>query len=317
MIGAHASRPHYWRHLAPIVAELRARGHDVVESTRDATARATLADVEISLVASSADARLLRGRDLVYVEHGAGQTYSTAPGHPGWPGGRGLDHVRLFICPGEHVATAWRAEYRATPIAVVGCPALDRRVTSAIKFLRRKSHRRVVAFSFHWRCGIAPEAYPALEHYRAALPATIAELRSRSIDVIGHGHPRYWRRLEPTWRAMGVEAVGDYEEVLDRAGVLVADNTSALYEFAALDRPVVCLNAPEYRRDVEHGLRFWSHVPGLQVDEPGDLVDGISTAIADPGWARDLRSRAARYVYAQNDGRAAVRAAEAIEELTR
>jgi hypothetical protein len=78
-----------------------------------------------------------------------------------------------------------------------------------------------------------------------------------------------------------------------------------LYEFASTGRPVVVMNAPQYRRDVHHGLRFWDYPPGLQVDRPEQLADTIARALSDPEPARALRAAAVAETYAYTDGRAA------------
>lgn len=139
--------------------------------------------------------------------------------------------------------------------------------------------------------------------------------------MIGHAHPRAGRRAREMFDRLGVPFEVDVDRVLDRLArscqprLLVADNTSVMYEAAALDVPVLALNAPSYRRDVEHGLRFWDLVPGLQVDEPRDLEAGIVHALADPPEARALRARAGAHTYAHRDGSSSRRAAEAIEKV--
>jgi hypothetical protein len=149
----------------------------------------------------------------------------------------------------------------------------------------------------------------AYTHYRTALPA-LAE----RYTLIGHGHPRAWARLERVWRKLGVEPVARFEEVCRRAALYVADNTSTLYEFASTGRPVVVLNAPWYRRSVEHGLRFWqASGVGVHANEPGQLLGAVAVAMDDPGWQRELRERALRLVYANRRG-AAELAAQALEE---
>ncbi len=315
MIDAYASLPHYWTHLAPIVEELR---------TRDVHVRTWAArpgdpwgapirtrprhDPTVVLVAAYVDARAFRAAPVIYVEHGAGQSYRDDVGAPGWPGARGLDHVRLFVCPGDHVAGAWRAQYPQAAVETVGSPHVD-----SLLAIRQEPEPATVALSFRWNCQLCPEARSAFDHYDRALPDIIDRLRD-TYRVVGHGHPRVWPRLRKRWEALGVEPVRDFGQIWQRAAIFVADNTSALYEFAASGRPVICMNAPWYRRDVDHGLRFWSHVPGVQVDDASGIPDAVKRARAGEGEA--LRARAVAHVYAHRDGTAASRAADAIQEAT-
>jgi glycosyltransferase involved in cell wall biosynthesis len=90
-------------------------------------------------------------------------------------------------------------------------------------------------------------------------------------------------RLEQTYRQCGIEVVRSFDEVCRRADVYACDNSSSIYEFASTGRPVVLLNAPWFRRDVEHGLRFWAAAGiGRQVDEPEDLAEAIRCSLSEP-----------------------------------
>lgn len=142
----------------------------------------------------------------------------------------------------------------------------------------------------------------------------IQRFRAQGWKVIGHGHPRD-DHAKKRWESMGVEWVATDDEVFRRASLLIADNTSLMYEFASLGRPVLALNAPWYRRDVEHGLRFWSHVPGMQIDTPERLWDLDLDAYVSSPEVEMLRERAAVEAYAHVDGHAAQRAASFIVDL--
>lgn len=171
--------------------------------------------------------------------------------------------------------------------------------------------RAVVAVSFHWDNHQRSEARWALPHFRRGLaPLT------RHFEVLGHGHPRAFRHLEPTYLEAGIEPVKSFDEVLERAEVYACDNSSTIPEFASIGRPVVFLNAPWYRRDVAYGGRFWEW-PGAQVqcDDPADFIGAVFTALKDPRSARDSRARMVESVYAFTDGRAAERAATAIRSV--
>jgi hypothetical protein len=130
----------------------------------------------------------------------------------------------------------------------------------------------MAVITFHWDAHrVCPEASSALDHYVEALPDIVESLSRQGFDVHGHYHPRD-QRLMRMWKHMGVPVIDNARGVRDRAGLLIADNTSMLYEFAHLRRPTGVLNAPWYRRDVHHGLRFWDFVPGHQFDGPEELM---------------------------------------------
>ena len=262
------------------------------------------------VTASVNDARLVQksGRPQVFCEHGAGQSYSSE--HPSYAGGRGgRQNVRLFLCPNEAVAERNRRAYPGVPAVVIGCPKLDAWHREPPK---PRSEPPVVALSFHWPCEVCPETRWAFPHYRKGL-GTVA--RDPRWQLIGHGHPRALSALRGHYATLGVEVVEQFAEVVARADCYVCDNSSTMFEFASLGRPVVVLNAPWYRREVEHGLRFWEAAGvGVQCDEPEDLPEAIVTALQDAPERRRAREAAVALAYAYTDGRAAQRAAKAIRE---
>lgn len=172
----------------------------------------------------------------------------------------------------------------------------------------------LVAFTWHWQYDGVPEGRSALPHYRAAVEALA--VTPRPYALLGHAHPRAWKEVAPWYDQLGIESTPNLDDVFDRADLLVADNTSALYEFASLDRPVLVLNAPWYRRDVEHGGRFWRWADvGVQVDHPDQLAGGITVALTDPPLIAQRRRQIVAEVYASADGTAAARAVHAIHSV--
>lgn len=329
-VDAFCSQPHYLEHLAPVWFELsgEVRGRFYVAGL--------LADSHngegipgwtvgypppgpglLTLVAGAPD-ELAIARPVIYLEHGAGQTYRGDPDpavrdHPGYSGSPGHDRVRLFLCPGRAVVDRWRARYPHTPAVAVGCPRLDH------------WHRRpakpagappTLAVTFHANNVLTLETRPAWKHYEDGLPEAVRELREAGWQIIGHGHPKLWRPLAAYWQAIGVEAVQSIDEVFARADVLAADNTSAAPEFATLGRPIIWLNAPWYRRDVDHGGRFWDWAgAAVSVDGPEGLPEAARWALLDDPVIRRGREQMVRDVYVGCDGGAAARAVAAILSL--
>jgi hypothetical protein len=87
-----------------------------------------------------------------------------------------------------------------------------------------------------------------------------------------------------------------------------------MFEFAATGRPVVVLNAPPFRRNVEHGLRFWEAAGvGVNVERAAGLVDAVDAAVADAPQVRAAREAAVAVVYQPLRGGAALAARALLE----
>jgi hypothetical protein len=304
MIDAFASAAWYVDHIAPVWLALprEQRGTFYLGGSAPDAARGlpgirihrVTADQVPILTVSYGDFRAatMAGRPMIALgQHGAGQSYSGD--HPAYPGGRGQDRASLFLVPNDHAAARTRHAYPRARVELVGCPKLDG--------LPRKDRdgEPVVAVSFHWDGpAVAPEMRSAWDHYRAALPALAREYR-----VIGHAHPRSIAVVGRAYRQAGIEVVPSFVDVLRRADVYVVDNSSSLFEFAATGRPVVVLNRPDFRRNVEHGLRFWAaSTVGVNCDGPADLAAAVARAIEDPPEVRRAREAALDLVYRPRSG---------------
>lgn len=324
-VHAYASRQHYADHLLPIWRalpdELRGESWSLYRNepwgkVRSNPARnSARSNRDVILVASYQDLTRWPRQPVVYVEHGAGQSYLAVPtsgAQLGYPGGLHPPNVIGYVCPSERVASAWRQARPDVAVCVAGCPRLDPWLSGA----RGAPEARTVAFTWHWDARtVCPEARSALRWYRADLARVASVWRGQGFTVLGHGHPRHWTKMKALWDEVGVEAVESSETVLDRSGVVVGDNSSLLFEAAALGRAVVCLNAPWYRRDLHHGLRFWDLVPGVQIDGPDELAAFDLAGYADDPATIAHGLRVGREVYTHTDGRAAERAARWLTSL--
>lgn len=318
MIDLYCGQSHYADHAWPIwnalPDEIKGRAWSTRSDSWWGPKLARSDDLSHMVIcAGLSDAQRVCQRRLLYVEHGAGQSYPGDPksaGHGSYGGGAGLGAAILFIVPGPHAGAAWRAAYPNTVVAEVGCPKLD-----LFHGRSRGGLADTIGVTWHWDCGLIPETRSAWSHFMRSFQGFVDAARSEGIKVLAHAHPRAHRGMRHWAETIGMEWEPIAERLFARADMIIGDNTSLLYEFASLDRPVLCLNAPWYRRDVEHGLRFWSHVPGLQCDEPSDLVRLAFEAWWDPDEARALRAAAVAEAYSACDGQATRRAVAAICEV--
>lgn len=259
---------HYWAHLIPIweayeqkFGPVELYGH-MEGWKRQAPRRGN----RLAVVASYKDYLSVRGaHPVVYLEHGIGQTYLdfTSPSYAGNPG---KEHVTLFLCPNELCAEKNRATYPRAQVEVVGSPYLD----------SFKGNLRVGSYpiiSFHWSIPgnrVPPEMTSAFPHYEYRISAIP--------DIHGHYHPRARDELVPFYQEHSIPVIDDFVDVIRHASVFICDNSSAIYYAAACGIPTVILNAPWYRRDVHHGIRFWDILPGIVIDDPADLPEASEMA---------------------------------------
>jgi hypothetical protein len=76
----------------------------------------------------------------------------------------------------------------------------------------------------------------------------------------------------------------------------------------------VWLNCPDYRRDVDHGGRFWDWPRGQpQCDDPSEVVAAIEQVLADETLV-PVRERMVGSIYARPPGESARAAVAAILE---
>lgn len=296
-----ASQPHYVDHLRPVYEALPEEARGIF-----ATSRNELASGVLTVVSSYADLLVVKDCPVVFFEHGSGFRYNN--NHPSYSGSAKRDGVVLF-CNANRIVEAQNQE--ANPDAkhvIVGCPKLDALV--AAEFVPDDTAE--VAFSWHWECSVAPETRSAWKHYQPHLKR-IADENKSMWSPLGHAHPRAWKTVARDYEAWRWCTARSFSDVAARADVYVCDTSSTIYEFAALGRPVVVLNAPWYRKNVYHGLRFWDHIPGIQVDDPKDLGRAIREALDNDTWAEE-RKRITDIVYPYV-GEASQRAASAILDI--
>lgn len=346
-VNLFATQPHYLDHLAPIwhalhpaergqvwcgnvPTKLHARDLGLAPQPRSGRTYPIGRDTMIGkiqphvLVAGESDYRNTMSARCVFVAHGAGQTYVDDPGRLGSKPEVPRSRVDLFLMPGPDVADQWRARNPRTPVEAIGCPKLDPWINTFAttnrlprSMLRELNTDPTIAVTFHWEppeSRSCPERRSSYAHWAGALAELADQAEQRHWRLLGHAHPRDWPRMAALWARLDVEMAYHLTDVYDQADVLVADNTSAMFEMAALDRPIVVLNAPWYRPHVEHGLRFWTHAglgPNCWDGQGNTLVTAVEQVLGHDQW-QEARARATTQVYGGVTGAAAPRAAQAI-----
>lgn len=278
--------------------------------TLDQPGRATRPAMgRIAMVAGWQDVAPLRGTcQMIYVEHGAGQAYQGKLHDPSYSGSGGVRHrgVIGYVAPSDTVAQRWRA-----PSVAVGCPKMDQ----YIGLPRQYRPERTVCFVWHWPCHLLPEAESVWPHYENDFDEIVLRFRAQGFRVIAHEHPKWRGEMTKRMRGFGVEMLESDDDVFKQADIMIVDNSSLAFEFMLLDRPVVFLNAPWYRKDVDHGGRFWEWTRGHpMVDGPDELIMLNLWDWIDPPHLATIRETAAK-VYAVRDGTSAAKAAAWIKTL--
>lgn len=286
-INAYASERHYYEKLLPIWSLLpeQLKGSFTVHPRLDGV------DGEVGppnqdgilMVASHKDSLHSIGK-FIYVEHGSGQSYG---GTKDWYSNAHRPNMLAALVPGPYCAQKTQKANPGVPVIQMGAPHL-----AGIK----RQNPQKLAFAWHWRCAITIESDTAFDEYREAM----FEAATRW-TTIGTGHPRIIGEISAVYQQRGIEVAYNSFDVLKQCGLLVADNTSLIYEAAALDIPVILVNRYDWRRDRDYGLRFWDITPGPSVDHPSELVPMIESQLEDKTdkW-KEMRKATTEYVYGSN-----------------
>lgn len=295
-----ASQPHYHDHLRAIWKHLPEdiQGLEVIGN--HGRLPHNIAPNDCCIVASYDDLDRTAGLPTIFVEHGAGQRYAgLAERVRPYYGGPMPDNVIGYVGPRQECVDEFVAQ--GIEGIAAGSPICDN--------FELYGDERTAVITFHWNAvRVCPEAMGAYPHYAGdSLARIVRTLRENDWEVLGHRHPRLIHPVN-LWTRLGVTEV-DAATARRRATLLISDNTSFAYEMAYLARQNICLNAPWFRRDVEHGLRFWSNPPGPMVDSPGELVEMITNYDSHFPAVEAVTGAQAAYGKVINNGHDGLRAA--------
>lgn len=183
----------------------------------------------------------------ILLEHGVGQSYIT--NKTSWARGSTKydDNIILYMATNNYCYDAFKKHHKNIPIEIIGCPKLDN-----IPIMNPNLEDPLICFSWHWDAIEIPETRSGFDYWKDSL----IELSKHNRIVI-HGHPRIQNITSEFARDNNIQFISSFNRVLELADIYVCDNSSTIYEFAVTNKPVILLNNPFYRRDINHGLRFW------------------------------------------------------------
>lgn len=224
---------------------------------------------------------------FILIEHGAGQTYITDAAS--WS--RGVSEydtrVKAFLGTNKYCVDAYQHHHPDIPCYVCGCSKLD-----DVRVDKANLDNPLIVFSWHWDCSKPPETAGGFNYWKNALPSL-----AQKYNIAIHGHPRLQPQTEAFASRNNLRFIKNFSDVLAEADIYACDNSSTLFEFAAF-KPVIVLNNPWYRRDVEHGMRFWEFADmGVNCDDTKDLAQCIDTAKTDTYETRRAEVTDAMYPY--------------------
>lgn len=309
--------PHFVDHLAPIWFAFPREHRGLFHARGRGAARARELGIEpvhlpprraeLVLVASFEDHRAVHPSPTVFLNHGVGQTYRGDPNvanHSSYSGGKDRERAVLHLCPSLRDSLNCSG-----PTAIVGVPKMDPYypVTNVTV-----PTNPTVAVSFHADIALCPETRWAFPYFKEA----VLQLKE-DFNLIGHCHPRMRGIMERWYARHSIPYFPHFSDILNNADLYVIDNSSTMYEFASTGRGVVTLNAPWYRRDVHHGLRFWDAIPGIDIDNPELLSAAVEMTLEDRPNVRKKRVDAVATAYdgVDLDGHATERAVSALMEV--
>jgi len=130
---------------------------------------------------------------------------------------------------------------------------------------------------------------------------------------------RWWRQMARD--DSHVRLIADVTAAMLAADLMISDASSVIFEFLALDRPIVLVTNPRHRHDPAYDPRDivwrWRDL-GDEVTDPASLASVVATALADPGRHASKRAAYAQQLFGPHtDGQNHVRVAATLAELAR
>ena len=258
-------------------------------------------------------------KQVILCEHGCGQIYDH--GSPSYAGGLDRGWLSLCIVPGERPWAKQLEKYPNVPCIKTGCPKLDsfKDYIKPDKILQMSN--MVVGVSTHFDSGHIAEMSSAFLYFWNQIESLVKA--HPKTQFIGHTHPRVKGLPWEKWRELSamcpnVRLTHDFDEIMQEADLYIIDQSSTAYEFAALDKPVLFLNSPHFRKHINHGMRFWEFANiGVQCDYADDLGEKMKEALMGEylNTYTERRREVTKLIYSVPLGQAAAYTAQALVDF--
>lgn len=152
------------------------------------------------------------------------------------------------------------------------------------------------------------------------------------LDIVIKPHPlicEYRPRWMSAWGRIAArdpsvrlvrDPAADVVPLLADADLLVSDASGVIFQYLALDRPMVLITNPERARDADHfdadAIEWRWRDMAEEVTDPAALTAAVDRALADPDARAEKRAQYRRLLYDDlDDGRAAERIVERVAAL--
>lgn len=258
-------------------------------------------------------------KEVILCEHGSGQTFNTL--HSSYAGGLGRGWLALCIVPGVVPYNKQIVNYPGVPCVMTGCPKLDALADYVKPDKILQMSNLVVGISNHFADGICSEAGSSFLYFWNQVADLVRS--NPKTRFIGHYHPRIVGIEQEKWVELrkscpNLQLTPEFNFVAREADLYIIDQSSTAFEFAALDKPVIFLNSPHFRKDVNHGMRFWEYADmGVQCDITDSLAEKMVEALLGEYNCKytERRKQVTKLVYSVPLGQAAVFTAKTLVDF--
>ena len=320
-VALHINQRYHYRILKPVFDALRTEGHFCCFTPHVSELIAFRPDI---VVVAEAQAPYLRDRLpqtlFVWVRHGLISKNTTMH----------AARIADFACLTSEASRDWYIQHGGRPrrdFWITGYPQMD------ILFqpgepplgIELEPDRKVVLYAPTWTPGLSSAAM---------LGDRVADLicgQRKDVTLLIKPHPvtvNHRPEWLETWRTIAAshedtyifdDSAADIMPLLKRADVLVSDASSVIFQYLAVNRPLVLISNPD-RFQVSHydprGIEWrWRDV-GREIHDPKELASAVNDALEDPTLGEETRARYCRELFGRyTDGRSGERIARNIKEL--